>query len=85
MPRLILLLALVCGVAVGNVYFPQAISPLVAAGLDVSPGAAAAVVTAPQFGYAAVFLLVPLPHTPATRPAVPRPPASSPPAGSSPS
>ncbi|MGI5460406.1 MFS transporter [Streptomyces sp. CA-249302] len=55
------LLALTCGVAVGNVYFPQAISPLVAAGLGVSPGTAASVVTATQFGYAAgIFLLVPL-------------------------
>ncbi|WP_026412584.1 MFS transporter [Actinomadura oligospora] len=57
----ILLLALTCGVAVGNVYFPQAISPAVASGLGVSPGAAAMVVTATQFGYAAgIFLLVPL-------------------------
>ncbi len=60
-PSLIRLLALACGVAVGNVYFPQAISPLVATGLGVSPGAAASVVTATQFGYAAgIFLLVPL-------------------------
>ncbi|MEV5878993.1 MFS transporter [Streptomyces sp. NPDC052101] len=59
--RLVALLALVCGVAVGNVYFPQAVAPLMAAGLGVSPGAAAGVVTATQFGYAAgVFLLVPL-------------------------
>ncbi|GAA3810434.1 MFS transporter [Streptomyces coacervatus] len=59
--RLILLLSLACGVAVGNVYFPQAISPLVAAGLGVPPGSAASVVTATQFGYAAgIFLLVPL-------------------------
>jgi predicted MFS family arabinose efflux permease len=57
----ILLLALTCGVAVGNVYFPQAISPSVASGLHVTPGAAALVVTATQFGYAAgIFLLVPL-------------------------
>ncbi|MGH3310225.1 MAG: MFS transporter [Streptomyces sp.] len=57
----ILLLALTCGVAVGNVYFPQAISPLVATGLRVSPDSAALVVTAVQFGYAAgIFLLVPL-------------------------
>jgi predicted MFS family arabinose efflux permease len=60
-PRLIGLLAFTCGVAVGNVYFPQAISPLVATGFGVSPGAAASVVTATQFGYAAgIFLLVPL-------------------------
>lgn len=59
--RVVLLLALACGVAVGNVYFPQAISPLVAEALDVSADSAALVVTATQFGYAAgIFLLVPL-------------------------
>lgn len=59
--RLILVLALTCGVAVGNVYFPQAISPSVASGLHITPGSAALVVTATQFGYAAgIFLLVPL-------------------------
>src|SRR3981081_3133063 len=67
--RLIMLLALTCGVAVGNVYFPQTISPLVASGLHVGPDSAALVVTATQFGYAAgIFLLVPLgdrlPHRP---------------------
>ncbi|WP_369174425.1 MFS transporter [Streptomyces sp. R28] len=57
----ITLLTFACGVAVGNVYFPQAIGPLVASGLGVSPDAAATVVTATQFGYAAgIFLLVPL-------------------------
>lgn len=57
----ITLLAFACGVAVGNVYFPQAIGPLVASGLGISPAAAATVVTATQFGYAAgIFLLVPL-------------------------
>ncbi len=68
-PRVVLVLALVCGAAVGNVYFPQALSPLVASGLHVSPDAAAVVVTATQFGYAAgICLLVPLgdrlPHRP---------------------
>ncbi|MFC9930598.1 MFS transporter [Streptomyces sp. NPDC127190] len=59
--RLVPLLALACGVAVGNVYFPQAIVPLAAAGLGVSADAAAGAVTATQFGYAAgIFLLVPL-------------------------
>ncbi|WP_131741652.1 MFS transporter [Actinomadura roseirufa] len=59
--RLILTLSLACGVAVADIYFPQAISPLVAADLHVSPALAATVVTAAQFGYAAgVFLLVPL-------------------------
>ncbi|MGW7378133.1 MFS transporter [Streptomyces sp. NPDC054794] len=67
--RVIALLALACGVAVGNVYFPQTIGPLAAAGLHVSPDAATSVVTATQFGYAAgIFLLVPLgdrfPHRP---------------------
>jgi predicted MFS family arabinose efflux permease len=59
--RLILLLALACGVGVANIYFPQAISPLIACGFRVQPGSAAGVVTATQFGYAAgIFLLVPL-------------------------
>ncbi|MFC8088612.1 MFS transporter [Streptomyces sp. NPDC057301] len=57
----IALLAFACGVAVGNVYFPQAIGPLVASGFGVSPDSAATVVTATQFGYAAgIYLLVPL-------------------------
>ncbi|MEV4755126.1 MFS transporter [Micromonospora sp. NPDC049559] len=59
--RMLVLLAVTCGVAVGNVYFPQAVGPLVASGLRVDPDSAALVVTAVQFGYAAgVFLLVPL-------------------------
>ena len=59
--RLVLLLATTCGVAVGNIYFPQAVSPLVAAGLGVPADAAALVVTAAQLGYAVgIFLLVPL-------------------------
>ncbi|TDC44624.1 MFS transporter [Actinomadura sp. KC345] len=58
---MVFLLSLTCGVAVGNLYFPQAVSPLVASGLDVSPDSAALVVTAAQLGYAAGnFLLVPL-------------------------
>jgi len=59
--RLVLLLATVSGVAVGNVYFPQSLTPAVAAGLHVSPGGAATVITAAQAGYTAgLFLLVPL-------------------------
>ncbi|MFI6095439.1 MFS transporter [Lentzea sp. NPDC051213] len=55
------LLAVACGVAVGNVYFPQAITPLVAEGLRIPPDRAALVVTAAQVGYACgIFLLVPL-------------------------
>ncbi|KAB2362737.1 MFS transporter, partial [Actinomadura montaniterrae] len=58
---LIGLLAVTCGVAVGNVYFPQAAAPAVAAGLGVGAETAAGVVSAAQFGYAAgIFLLVPL-------------------------
>ncbi|QKG19009.1 MFS transporter [Actinomadura verrucosospora] len=58
---MIALLAVACGVAVGNVYFPQAAAPAVAAGLGVGAGTAAGVVSAAQFGYAAgIFLLVPL-------------------------
>ncbi|MFE7194317.1 MFS transporter [Kitasatospora sp. NPDC057541] len=54
-------MALACGVAVANVYFPQALTPLIADGLDVPPGAAATIATAAQLGYAAgIFLLVPL-------------------------
>lgn len=64
-PRLgrgtLLLLALACGVAVGNIYVPQALTPLVAAGLGVPVDGAALAVTATQFGYAGgIFLLVPL-------------------------
>lgn len=65
----VLILALTCAVAVGNIYFPQAIGPLIAAGLGVSPDTASLVVTATQVGYTAgMFLLVPLgdrlPHRP---------------------
>ena len=65
----ILILAVACGVTVANIYFPQAISPLIAADLHVTVEAAASVVTAAQLGYAAgLFLLAPLgdrlPHRP---------------------
>ncbi|MEU9044946.1 MULTISPECIES: MFS transporter [unclassified Kitasatospora] len=67
--RLVLLLSVTCAVAVGNLYFPQAVGPLIAAGLHVPPDAAALVVTATQLGYTAgIVLLVPLgdrlPHRP---------------------
>ncbi|WP_247615680.1 MFS transporter [Streptomyces sp. MK37H] len=59
--RMVLLLAITCAVAVGNIYFPQAIGPLVADGLQVSADSAAVVVTATQVGYTAgIVLLVPL-------------------------
>jgi predicted MFS family arabinose efflux permease len=58
---LTLLLSIACGVAVANIYFPQAISPLIADGLKTSKSSAALVTTCAQFGYAAgIFLLVPL-------------------------
>ncbi|MGC0318139.1 MFS transporter [Kitasatospora acidiphila] len=60
-PRLPLIMALACGVAVANVYFPQALTPLIAHGFAVSPATAATVATVAQLGYAAgIFLLVPL-------------------------
>lgn len=67
--RMVLILAATCAVAVGTLYFPQAISPLIASGLGTSPGTASLVVTATQVGYTAgLFLLVPLgdrfPHRP---------------------
>jgi len=56
-----LILALTCAVAVGNIYFPQAIIPLIAAGLHTSPDSASLTVTATQAGYTTgMFLLVPL-------------------------
>ncbi|MFG2291943.1 MFS transporter [Streptomyces sp. NPDC048603] len=59
--RLVLLLAVTCAVAVGNLYFPQAISPLIAEGLHVPAGTAGLVVTTTQIGYTAgMVLLVPL-------------------------
>jgi predicted MFS family arabinose efflux permease len=67
--RMVLILAVTCAVTVGNLYFPQAISPLVGAGLRTSPNSAGLMVTATQVGYTAgIFLLVllgdRLPHRP---------------------
>ncbi|MFD7630083.1 MFS transporter [Streptomyces sp. NPDC059851] len=59
--RLVLVLAVTCAVAVGNLYFPQAVGPLIADGLGVPPDRATLVVTATQIGYTAgMVLLVPL-------------------------
>ncbi|GKQ40678.1 MFS transporter [Streptomyces sp. A012304] len=56
-----LVMALACGVTVANAYFPQAITPLIARGLDVSDGTATTLATLTQLGYAVgIFLLVPL-------------------------
>ncbi|HEY2078860.1 MAG TPA: MFS transporter, partial [Streptosporangiaceae bacterium] len=58
---LICLLGIACAVGVGNVYFAQAVSPVIASRLHVAAASAALVVTATQFGYTAgIFLLVPL-------------------------
>jgi predicted MFS family arabinose efflux permease len=52
---------MVCGVGVANIYFPQAITPLIAQSLHTSPATAATVATAAQVGYGVgIFLLVPL-------------------------
>ena len=57
----ILIFAIACGVCVANVYFPQALSPLIARSLHAAPATAALLVTATQLGYAAgLYLLVPL-------------------------
>jgi predicted MFS family arabinose efflux permease len=54
-------MALACGVAVSNVYFPQAITPLIAQGFGVGQDTATVVATVTQLGYAVgIFLLVPL-------------------------
>ena len=59
--RLILIMALACGIGVANAYFPQAITPLLARDLSISESAASAVATMTQLGYAAgILLLVPL-------------------------
>jgi predicted MFS family arabinose efflux permease len=57
----VIVLSAACGVSVANAYFPQAISPLIAAHFHVAPATAALVATSAQLGYAAgLFLLVPL-------------------------
>src|SRR5882757_2965612 len=59
--KLPLVMAVACGVSVANVYFPQAITPLIADGFGVTADTAATVATVTQLGYAAgIFLLVPL-------------------------
>ncbi len=57
----ILIFAIACGVCVANVYFPQALSPLIARYFHATPATAALLVTTTQLGYAAgLYLLVPL-------------------------
>jgi predicted MFS family arabinose efflux permease len=58
---LVFILAAACGISVATIYFPQAITPLIAAGFARPAADAALAVTAAQLGYAAgLFLLVPL-------------------------
>lgn len=69
--RLLVLMALACGVGVANVYFPQAITPLLAADLRVPVASAALVATMAQVGYAiGIFFLVPLGDRISRRPLV---------------
>ncbi len=59
--RLVLLLALACGAAVANLYYAQPLLHTISAGLGVSAGTTALLVTASQIGYAAgLVLIVPL-------------------------
>jgi len=58
---LLLILSVACGVSVATIYFPQAITLLIASDLHVSAETAALVVTTAQLGYAmGLLLLVPL-------------------------
>jgi predicted MFS family arabinose efflux permease len=58
---LVLLLAVSCGLAVANLYYPQPLLPSIAASLHTGPRTAGLVVTAAQVGYAVgLALLVPL-------------------------
>lgn len=58
---LTLLLAVMGGIAVGNLYWAQPLLHLIAVDLHVSPGTAGSLVTATQIGYAVgILLIVPL-------------------------
>jgi predicted MFS family arabinose efflux permease len=57
----VFIMALACGVGVSNLYFPQALTPLIATDLAVTRPAATFVATLAQLGYAiGIFFLVPL-------------------------
>jgi predicted MFS family arabinose efflux permease len=59
--RLVVLLAIACGVAVANLYYAQPLLDVIARDLGVSSGAAGLLVTTSQVGYAVgLVLLVPL-------------------------
>lgn len=58
---LVLLLAIVCGAAVANIYYAQPLLPVIGTALGVGEGTTALLVTASQIGYAlALALVVPL-------------------------
>ena len=57
----VLLLAVVCGAAVANIYYAQPLLPVVARAFSVGEGEAGLLVTASQIGYAvALAFLVPI-------------------------
>lgn len=69
--RLLIVMAVACGVGVANAYFPQAITPLLAADLHVPLASAALIATTAQVGYAlGIFFLVPLGDRLSRRPLV---------------
>ncbi len=69
---LVLLLAVSCGLAAANLYYPQPLLPSIAASLHSGPTTAGLVVTAAQVGYAVgLALLVPLGDILARRRVVP--------------
>lgn len=69
---LVVLLAVSCGLAVANLYYPQPLLPSIAASLHTGPTTAGLVVTAAQVGYAVgLALLVPLGDILARRRVVP--------------
>ncbi|OON75345.1 MFS transporter [Streptomyces tsukubensis] len=58
---MVLLLAVVCGAAVANIYYAQPLLPVISKALGVSEGAGGLIVTSSQVGYAlSLALLVPL-------------------------
>ena len=60
-PRLLAVACVASALAVGNLYFPQALGPRLAEAFSTTPGSAALVTGGPQLGYAAgILLLVPL-------------------------
>jgi predicted MFS family arabinose efflux permease len=57
-PRLLLLLAVACGLIVANIYYPQPLAGPIGASLGMAPRASGLIVTMTQIGYGAGLLLV---------------------------